>query len=97
MGAAGRRIDASLMEAAANLQAIRMMSGYREGELKAATAPSGTYQGSDGRWLQIGALKNHEFVGTCKVLGFNAFNLAFQVKSIDHSDVIRSHSVDLWA
>ena len=69
-GAPGRRINASLMEAAANLQAIRMMGSYRDGDLKAATAPSGTYQGSDGRWLQIGALKNHEFKGTCKVLGF---------------------------
>ena len=70
MGAPGRRINASLMEAAANLQTIRMMGSYRDGDLKAATAPSGTYQGCDGRWLQIGALKNHEFKGTCKVLGF---------------------------
>ncbi len=82
-GAPGRRIDASLMEAAANLQAIRMMGSYRDGDLKAATAPSGTYQGNDGRWLQIGALKNHEFKGTCKVLGFP--ELADDPRFADHT------------
>ena len=69
MGAPGRRINASLMEGGANLQAIRMMSAYREGEFKVAGAPGGTYQASDGRWIQLGAVKNHEFIGICKVLG----------------------------
>ena len=70
-GAPGRRVNASLMEGAANLQAIRMMSAYREGELKVAGAPGGTYPTSDGGWIQLGAVKNHEFQGICKVLGLD--------------------------
>lgn len=68
-GAPGRRINASLMEAAANLQSIRMMSAYRDGPYKAMAGPGGTYQGSDGAWIQIAAVKNHEFKGACEVLG----------------------------
>ncbi|MGE0698687.1 MAG: CaiB/BaiF CoA transferase family protein [Hyphomicrobiaceae bacterium] len=68
-GAPGRRIDSSLMQAAANLQAIRMMSAVRDGPFKNVAGPGGTYQCSDGRWLQIAAVKNHEFAGVCRVIG----------------------------
>ena len=68
-GAPGRRINASLMEAAANLQSIRMMSAYRDGPFKSVAGPGGTYQCSDGGWVQIAAVKNHEFKGVCEVLG----------------------------
>jgi CoA:oxalate CoA-transferase len=67
-GIAGRRIDVSLLEAAANLQSIRLMSAYREGAYKAGAAPGGTYRTRDG-WIQVGAVKNHEFQGLCKALG----------------------------
>ena len=69
-GAPGRRIDASLMEGSANLQAIRMMTAYYEGAFKAAAAPSGTYATKQG-WIQIGAVKNHEYLGLCKALGLD--------------------------
>lgn len=65
----GKRIDVSLMQAAANLQIVRLMSGYREGEMKIAAAPSGTFKASDGRWLQIAIVKDHEYQKLCKVLG----------------------------
>jgi crotonobetainyl-CoA:carnitine CoA-transferase CaiB-like acyl-CoA transferase len=68
-GAPGRRINSSLMEAAANLQSIRMMSAVRDGPFKNVAGPGGTYLGSDGGWIQIAAVKNHEFEGVCKVLG----------------------------
>ncbi|MFM9940005.1 MAG: CaiB/BaiF CoA transferase family protein [Hyphomicrobiaceae bacterium] len=68
-GAPGRRINASLMEAAANLQSIRMMSAVRDGPFKNVAGPGGTYPASDGAWIQITAIKNHEFQGVCKVLG----------------------------
>jgi crotonobetainyl-CoA:carnitine CoA-transferase CaiB-like acyl-CoA transferase len=68
-GAPGRRINASLMEAAANLQSIRMMSAVRDGPFKNVAGPGGTYLASDGAWIQIAAIKNHEFEGVCKVLG----------------------------
>ena len=67
-GGSGRRINASLMEGAANLQSIRMMSAAREGRFLAGSAPGGTYATRDG-YIQIGAVKNHEFQGLCKALG----------------------------
>ncbi len=70
-GAPGRRINASLMEAAANLQSIRMMSAVRDGPFKSVAGPGGTYAASDGAWIQIAAVKNHEFEGVCKVLGLD--------------------------
>ncbi|MEZ5850496.1 MAG: CaiB/BaiF CoA-transferase family protein [Hyphomicrobiaceae bacterium] len=70
-GAPGRRIDVSLMEGAANLQAIRLMSAVRDGPFKNVSAPGGTYQAADGGWIQIAAVKNHEFEGVCKVLGLD--------------------------
>ncbi|MEZ5818965.1 MAG: CoA transferase [Hyphomicrobiaceae bacterium] len=68
-GAPGRRINSSLMEAAANLQAIRMMSAVRDGPFRNVAGPGGTYLASDGGWIQIAAVKNHEFAGVCRVLG----------------------------
>jgi len=68
-GARGRRIDSSLMQAAANLQSIRMMSAVRDGPFKNVAGPGGTYLASDGGWIQIAAVKNHEFEGVCRVLG----------------------------
>jgi CoA:oxalate CoA-transferase len=67
-GAPGRRIEVSLMEGAANLQAIRMMSAYRDGPPRPATAPSGTYRTKQG-FIQIGVVKTHEFRGLMKALG----------------------------
>lgn len=70
-GAPGRRINSSLMEAAANLQSIRMMSAVRDGPFKNVAGPGGTYLASDGGWIQIAAVKNHEFEGVCRVLGLD--------------------------
>lgn len=67
-GAPGRRIEASLLEAGANLQAVRLMSAYREGVFIPAAAPSGTYLTQDG-WLQIGVVKLPEYQKLCEVLG----------------------------
>jgi crotonobetainyl-CoA:carnitine CoA-transferase CaiB-like acyl-CoA transferase len=78
-GAPGRRISASLMEGGASLQAIRMMTAYYEGPFKAAAAPSGTYPTKEG-WIQVGAVKSHEYLGLCKALGLDdmAADLRFQ-------------------
>ncbi len=67
-GAPGRRIEASLLEAGANLQVVRLMSAYREGAFIPAAAPSGTYLTKDG-WIQVGVVKRHEYQGLCKALG----------------------------
>jgi len=68
-GAPGRRINASLMEAAANLQSIRLMSAVRDGPFRNVSGPGGTYLASDGAWIQIAGVKNHEFAGICRVIG----------------------------
>ena len=68
-GAPGRRINSSLMEAATNLQSIRMMSAVRDGPFRNVAGPGGTYLCSDGGWIQIAAVKNHEFAGVCRVIG----------------------------
>jgi CoA:oxalate CoA-transferase len=63
----GKRIDVSLMQAAANLQTVRLMSAYREGELKIAAAPGGTFKTTNG-WVQIAVVKDHEYQKLCTVL-----------------------------
>ncbi len=67
-GGAGRRIDVSLMEASANLQAVRLMSGYRDGPFKPPMVPNGIFQTADG-WLQIVVIRDHDFVELARVLG----------------------------
>lgn len=64
----GRKIEISLMEAAANLQTIRLMSGYRDGPYKPGMVPNGTYVTSDG-WIQIVIIRDHEFQKLCAALG----------------------------
>ena len=65
----GRFIDASLMAAAANLQIVRMMAVYLEkGEMKAPSAPSGTFPTKDG-FIQIVVLRDKDYVTLCNCLG----------------------------
>ncbi|MBU2533771.1 MAG: CoA transferase [Alphaproteobacteria bacterium] len=64
----GRHIQISLMEAAAGIQAIRVMSGYREGPFKIAAAPSGTFATADG-WLQIIVVKDREMEKFAAAMG----------------------------
>ncbi|MEM8976743.1 MAG: CaiB/BaiF CoA-transferase family protein [Pseudomonadota bacterium] len=68
-GAPGRKIDISLMEASTNLQAVRLLDGYREGPFKIAGSPSGTFKTSDG-WLQVIVARDHEFQLLCKAIGW---------------------------
>ncbi len=63
----GRRITVSLMEASANLQSVRLMSGYRDGPFKSAMVPNGTYETSDG-FIQIVILRDHEYRKLCGAL-----------------------------
>ena len=68
---AGKRIDVSLMQAAANLQTVRLMSAYREGEMKIAAAPGGTFKTTNG-WIQVAVVKDHEYQKLCTVLDLAA-------------------------
>ena len=68
----GKKIEVSLMEAAAAMQSIRLMSGYMEGPYTHASSPSGTFQTKDG-WIQIIVVKNHEFTKFCNAVGWKSF------------------------
>ena len=68
----GKKIEVSLMEAAAAMQSIRLMSGYMEGLYTHASSPSGTFQTKDG-WIQIIVVKNHEFTKFCNAVGWVNF------------------------
>jgi crotonobetainyl-CoA:carnitine CoA-transferase CaiB-like acyl-CoA transferase len=64
----GRHIEASLLQAAAGLQAVRIMQSYLEaGAVRAAGAPSGVYQVADG-WMTIAVVRLHEWLGFCKAV-----------------------------
>jgi len=64
----GRRIEVSLMEAAASLQAVRLMSGYRDGPYKPSMIPNGVFATADG-WIQIVVLKDADFRELAAALG----------------------------
>lgn len=64
----GRYLDASLMQGAAGLQAIRMMSAYLEGgTVRPGSAPHGIFKTADG-WVSITTIREHEWLGLCKAL-----------------------------
>ena len=69
--ARGRRINVSLMEASANLQTIRLMSGYRDGPFKPGMAPNGVFDTAEGA-IQVVVIRDHDFVKFCKVIGHDS-------------------------
>ena len=69
----GRHIEASLMQAAAGLQVVRLMQSYLEGgAIKPPGAPSGVYQVADG-WMTITVVRLHEWLGFCRAVGLDEF------------------------
>lgn len=98
-GAPGRRINVSLMEGAANLQSIRLIGAYRDGPYRVAAAPGGTYRTSDGGWVQIGVVKNHEFQGLMKALGLEALandpRYATNGQRVEHAAVLTKAVADV--
>jgi crotonobetainyl-CoA:carnitine CoA-transferase CaiB-like acyl-CoA transferase len=63
----GRKIEVSLMEGAGAIQAVRLLSGFRNGPRRASTAPSGTFQTKDG-YIQINIVRDPEFKTFCELL-----------------------------
>ncbi len=96
----GRRIDLSLMEAAAAVQAIRLMDGYREGPYRVASAPSGTFKTQDG-WLQMIVVKNTEFEKLCNAVGWQDFladpRFESNLKRREHADFLIGEARALFA
>lgn len=64
----GRYLDASLMQGAAGLQAIRMMSAHLEGgSVRPGGVPQGIFKTADG-WMSLGAVRDREWQGLCAAL-----------------------------
>jgi crotonobetainyl-CoA:carnitine CoA-transferase CaiB-like acyl-CoA transferase len=69
----GRHIDASLMQAAAGLQVVRLMSSFLEGgTTRPGIPPSGVYQTKDG-FMSITVVRPWEWEGYCKAVDQPAF------------------------
>src|SRR3954471_4880065 len=67
---ARRVLDVSLMQSAAALMAFNIAEQGLLGRVPpAANLPSGTYQGSDGRWLMVAMLREPEFRQLCDIIG----------------------------
>lgn len=68
----GRHIEASLMQAGAGLQVVRMLQHYLEGgRIRPPAAPSGVYQLADG-WINITVARQHEWVAFCEAVELSA-------------------------
>ena len=87
----GRKIEVSLMEAAASVQAVRLMSGYRDGPFRIAASPSGTFKTQDG-FLQIIVVKDREFEKFCTALGLTDIGADDRFRTSagrrEHADVL---------
>jgi crotonobetainyl-CoA:carnitine CoA-transferase CaiB-like acyl-CoA transferase len=64
----GRYIDVSLMQAATNLQSIRLMASHLEGgTVKPGGAPAGVFQTADG-WMSILAMNDRDWKSLCEAM-----------------------------
>jgi crotonobetainyl-CoA:carnitine CoA-transferase CaiB-like acyl-CoA transferase len=69
----GRRIEISLMEAATNLQCVRMMQSQLEESLPdSVTAPAGIFRCRDDRHVFIVVFRQDDFVRACQTLGLES-------------------------
>ena len=103
----GRKIEISLMEAAAAMQSIRLISRYMDGPYSHASSPSGTFRTNDG-WIQIIVVKNHEFTKFCNAVGWTKFlyddRFSTNSKRRDHENILteevqklfKDNTTDYW-
>lgn len=64
----GRHLDVSLMQAATNLQSIRLMASHLEGgTMKPGGAPAGVFQTADG-WMSILAMNDRDWRALCAAM-----------------------------
>lgn len=64
----GRHIEASLMQAAASLQVVRMLQAHLEGVApRPVNPPSGVFRTTDG-WINVTVARQHEWVAYCDAI-----------------------------
>lgn len=98
----GRKIEVSLMEGAAAIQAVRLLSGYRGGPRKASTAPGGAFKTKDG-YIQINIVRDPEFARFCDVLKLDELwaetrfhSIAGRLKEIDYLNDYVCRVTEQW-
>jgi crotonobetainyl-CoA:carnitine CoA-transferase CaiB-like acyl-CoA transferase len=65
----GRHIEASLMQAAANLQVVRMMQSHLEGgDVRPSAPPTAVYRTADG-FMSVTVVRPFEWKGFCAAIG----------------------------
>lgn len=90
----GRHIEASLMQAAAGLQVIRMLGSYLEGgAARPVIPPSGIYKTADG-WMSITVVRPFEWEGYCRALDLPQFLAESRFAT---SDGRQAHAAELDA
>ncbi len=97
----GRHIQASLMEAAAGLQVIRMIQHYLEdGKLRPPAGPNGVYRATDG-WISITVARPQDWLAFCRALdlGWMLEDSRFAAVDgrIEHAEVIRAELRPMFA
>jgi crotonobetainyl-CoA:carnitine CoA-transferase CaiB-like acyl-CoA transferase len=66
--AQGRYIETSLMQAAASLQAVRIMGTFLEdGAAPVASVPGGSFKTADG-WMQLAVVQQRDWVSLCRAI-----------------------------
>ena len=90
----GRLIEASLLQAAAGLQVVRMMQQYLEaGALRPPAGPSGVYQAADG-WISVTVPRQHEWLAFCDAMGLPQLaddpRFAVQEGRVENADAMRA-------
>ncbi len=97
----GRHIEASLLQAAAGLQVIRMMQQYLEaGALRPASAPNGVYQVQDG-WISVTVPRQHEWHAFCTAMDLAHLaedkRFATTDARIEHAETLRARLRPMFA
>ncbi|HJS87080.1 MAG TPA: CoA transferase, partial [Acetobacteraceae bacterium] len=90
----GRHIEASLMQAGACLQVVRMLQHHLEGgQARPPAAPSGVYRLADG-WINITVARQHEWVAFCQAVELPALTEDTRFAAVegrtDHAEILRA-------
>jgi crotonobetainyl-CoA:carnitine CoA-transferase CaiB-like acyl-CoA transferase len=92
--ARGRHIEASLMQGAASLQAIRLMSSYLEGGVVTPVVPpNGIHQTADG-WISVTVVRPFEWVGYCTAMDLPKFAADPLLQTVEGR---RAHAAEISA
>lgn len=95
-GFPGRYLDVSLMQGAANLSGIRIMTASHRELDRAGSPPSGIHETSDG-WLQLVIIKKDDFHVLCDLMGFADLKADPKLQSlpdrIEHGERLRARFV----